>query len=92
MMNKTFNIWDNRSGYRSCCCRWSTIVMPLVTAPKALQPQQQDPERQQILETPNTGQPGQPIIKHQELRAQDPIFDRYMLVQEECFNNLEKII
>jgi hypothetical protein len=71
------------------------FVMPLITppAPKALQPQQQDPERQQILETPNTGQqPGQPIIKHQELRAQDPIFDRHMLVQEECFNNLENNI
>jgi hypothetical protein len=68
------------------------LTAPAPTAPSLQQPQQQlqqDPERQQILNTPNTGQSGQPIIQHQELRAQDPIFDRYMLLQEECFNNLQ---
>jgi hypothetical protein len=81
------------------------FVMPLLTRPATMPPAavqpssspsspppqevQNDPERQRILDTPNTGQLGQPIIPHQELRAQDPIFDRYMLVQEECLNNLQ---
>jgi hypothetical protein len=94
MMNKPLTFGIIGAGIALAVVVGVLFVMPLVTAPapKALQPQQQDPERQQILETPNTGQPGQPIIKHQELRAQDPIFDRYMLVQEECFNNLENNI
>jgi hypothetical protein len=59
------------------------FVMPLVTAPPpSLTPEQQ--QRQEVLNTPNTGQPGQPIIEHQELRRDDPVFDRYMVAWEQC--------
>jgi hypothetical protein len=77
------------------------FVMPLLTGggeaqpqPQQLQEQQpaltpEEQQRQEILNTPNTGEPGQPIIKHQELRAQDPIFDRYMLTLEGCYAAIE---
>jgi hypothetical protein len=62
------------------------FVMPLVTAPPPLTPEQQ---RQEVLNTPNIGQPGQPIIEHQELRRDDPIFDRFMVVWEQCDTALD---
>lgn len=63
------------------------FVMPLVTAPPPLTSEQQ--QRQEVLNTPNTGQPGQPIIEHQELRRDDPVFDRFMVVWEQCDTALD---
>ena len=67
------------------------FVMPQLTAQQQQQPEltPEQQERQRILNTPNTGQPGQPIIQHQELRAQDPVFDRFMLASEKCNADLE---
>jgi hypothetical protein len=70
------------------------FVMPLLmAAPKTqeqLQRQQEEEEeRQRILETPNTGEPGQPIIEHQELRRDDPTFDRFMVVWEKCWSDVQ---
>lgn len=47
------------------------VVLFVMTPPPqqqpALTPEQQ--QRKEVLNTPNTGQPGQTIIQHQELRA-----------------------